>query len=48
MNTAERAYKPRTDQCKAWKVEGTVNADCLAGEAKDGMTVEAKLKNKYN
>jgi len=42
MNTAKRAYKPRTDQCKAWKVEGAVNADCLAGEATDGMTVEAK------
>ena len=32
MNTAKRAYKHRTDQCKAWKVEGAVNADCLAGE----------------
>ena len=32
----------RTDQCTAWKVEGAVNADCLADEETDGMTVEAK------
>jgi hypothetical protein len=42
MKTVKRAYKPRTDQCKAWKVEGAVNADCLAGEETDGRTVEAK------
>ena len=41
-NPAKRAYKPRTDQCTAWKVEGIVNADCLAGEATDGMTVDTK------
>jgi hypothetical protein len=38
MNTAKRAYKPRTDQCKAWKVEVVVNDDCLAGEATDGKS----------
>ena len=42
MNTAKRAYKHRTDQCKSWKVEGAVNADCLAAEETDGMTAEAK------
>ena len=38
----KRVYKPHTYQCKAWKVEGVVNADCLAREETDGMTVEAK------
>ena len=40
--TAKRARKPRTDQCKAWKVKGVVNVDVFAGESTDGMTVEAK------
>ena len=40
--TANRAGKPRTDQCRAWKIKGEVNVEGFAGESTNGMTVEAK------